>query len=318
MNILQKIKSPKDIKALSQEDLLELAVELRQAIIGSVCETGGHLASNLGTVELTVALHNVYDTPHDRIIWDVSHQTYSHKALTGRLDRLHTLRQYHGLAGYTKRSESEYDHFGAGHASTSISAALGFAAARDMANSDHKVIAVIGDGSMTGGLAFEGMNNAGSLKKNLLVILNDNTWSISKNVGAISKYMTGIMADEKMIKLRNEVWELTGKFKRRDKIRETIRGIENSIKGLLVPGMLFEKLGFRYFGPIDGHDLPLLIKTLKDLKQIPGPVMLHIATVKGKGYLPAEADAFKYHGVSKFDKITGTMAKGAPLSLIHI
>lgn len=310
-NYLSNISSPADLKRLTPDQLQLLAEELRSEIIGAVCETGGHLASNLGTVELTIALHYVFDTPSDKLIWDVSHQCYSHKALTGRREKLHTLRQYHGLAGYCKRAESEYDHFGAGHASTSISAALGFAVARDLAGETNKVVAIIGDGAMTGGLAFEAMNNAGAMKSNLLVVLNDNTWSISKNVGALSTYMTSIMADEKMVKLRAEIWDLVGRFKRREQIRETIRRMESSIKGFLVPGMLFEKLGFKYFGPIDGHDLPLLTKTLRDMKDIPGPVMLHIGTIKGKGYNPAEADAFKYHGVSKFDKITGTMDKSA-------
>jgi 1-deoxy-D-xylulose-5-phosphate synthase len=308
MKYLPKINSPEDIKSLTIEELTQLAEELRQEIVAVVSQTGGHLASNLGSVEMTIALHYVFDAPRDRILWDVSHQTYAHKLLTGRKDRIQSLRQYQGLAGYCKRDESEYDHFGAGHASTSISAALGFAAARDMAVHDHKVVAVIGDGAMTGGLAFEGMNNAGSLKKNLLVVLNDNTWSISKNVGSISKYLTGILIDEKFNKLRAEIWELTGRFKRRDKIRETIQRLENSVKSLLVPGMLFEKLGFRYFGPIDGHDLPLLIKTLKDIKNIAGPTMLHVGTVKGKGYAPAEGDAYKFHGIGKFDKVTGKTA----------
>ncbi|MCB2202040.1 1-deoxy-D-xylulose-5-phosphate synthase [bacterium] len=310
MQHLSSINSPADTKKLSVEELVELATECRQQIVSAVSRTGGHLASNLGAVELTLALHYIFDIPKDRIIWDVSHQTYTHKLLTGRRDRIDTIRQYRGLAGYSKRTESEYDHFGAGHASTSISAALGFAAARDHAEQDHRVIAVIGDGSMTGGLAFEAMNNAGSLKKNLLVILNDNTWSISKNVGSISRYLTNIMTDEKVRKLREEVWELTGKFKRRDKIRSTIARLEQSVKTLLVPGMLFENLGFKYFGPIDGHDLPMLVRTLGDLKDVRGPILLHVATVKGKGYAPAEGDAFKYHGVGKFDKVTGEAPKG--------
>jgi len=305
MKFLSKIDSPADLKKLSIDELNELAVEIRHELLAAVSETGGHLASNLGSVELTLALHYVYDAPKDKIIWDVSHQTYPHKLVTGRRDRIRTLRQYNGLAGYSRQQESEYDPYGAAHASTSISAALGFVVARDQSKQNHHVIAVIGDGSMTGGLAFEGLNNAGSLKKNLLVILNDNTWSISKNVGAISKYMTNIMADERFNKLRNEIWELTGKFKRRDKIRRTISDIEDSVKGFLVPGMLFQKLGFNYFGPIDGHDLPILIKTLQHLKNIGGPVMLHIGTVKGKGFAPAEADALSFHGVAQFDKITG-------------
>ncbi len=312
MKILPHIKSPADTRKLTLDELMILKDELRQDIVSAVSKTGGHLASNLGAVELTIALHHVFNLPKDKILWDVSHQTYGHKILTGRRDKIDTIRQYGGLAGFSKRSESEYDDYGAGHASTSISTALGFAAARDNVGGDNKVIAVIGDGSMTGGLAFEGMNNAGHLKKDLIVILNDNTWSISKNVGALSKYLTTILADEKFNKLRTEVWELTGKFKRRDKIRKTISNIEQSIKGFLVPGMLFQKLGFRYFGPIDGHDLPLMIKTLEDLKQISGPVMLHIATVKGKGYEPAEENAGAYHGVGKFDKVTGEIAKSSP------
>jgi len=308
LKYLSKIDSPADIKKLNIDELPELASEIRQELLSALCETGGHLASNLGSVELTLALHYVFNAPKDKIIWDVSHQTYPHKLVTGRRDRFRTLRQYNGLAGYARQAESEYDPYGAAHASTSISAALGFVVARDQAGQDHNVIAVIGDGAMTGGLAFEGLNNAGSLKKNLLVILNDNTWSISKNVGAISKYLTNIMADERFNKLRNEIWELTGKFKRRDKIRQTISDLEDSVKGLLVPGMVFQKLGFNYFGPIDGHDLPTLIKTLQHLKNLSGPVMLHIGTVKGKGYAPAEADAQTFHGVAKFDKITGKSA----------
>jgi 1-deoxy-D-xylulose-5-phosphate synthase len=307
---LNRINSPQDIKGLAQDELIELAAEVRQAIVTAVSETGGHLASSLGAVELTIALHHVFNTPNDKIVWDVGHQGYGHKILTGRRDQIDTLRQYNGLSGFLRRDESEYDAFGAGHASTSISAALGFAVARDLRGEKHKVVAVIGDGAMTGGLAFEGLNNAGSLKKDLLVVLNDNTWSISKNVGAISKYLTSIMADEKFNKLRKEVWEMTGRFKRRDAIRETVKRLENSIKNFLVPGMLFEKLGFRYFGPIDGHDLPLLIKTLEDISALHGPIMLHVATVKGKGYAPSEDDAKTYHGVGKFNKATGESAKG--------
>ncbi len=305
MKYLPNIASPEDLKQLTIDELTELAEELRLDIISSVSQTGGHLATNLGSVELTLALHYVFRLPQDRLIWDVSNQTYSHKILTGRRDRMNTLRQYRGLAGFAKRDESDYDHFGAGHASTSISAALGFAAARDNAGRDNKVVAIIGDGAMTGGLAYEGLNNAGSSKKDILVILNDNTWSISKNVGAMSRYLTSIMADEKFNKLRNEIWELTGRFKRRDKIRTTIARIEDSVMALVVPGMLFEKLGFRYFGPIDGHNLELVIKTLQDLKNLKGPLLLHVATVKGKGYGPAEGNPSKFHGVGKFDKITG-------------
>jgi len=296
------------------EELVELATEIRQDIISTVSQTGGHLASNLGSVELSIAIHYVFDLLTDRVVWDVSDQIYTHKILTGRRDRMNTLRQYGGLSGFAKRSESEYDHFGAGHASTSISAAFGMAAARDNAGEKHKVIAVIGDGAMTGGLAFEGLNNAGSSKKDLLVILNDNNWAISKNVGGMSHYLTTIMSDEKLNKLRDEIWELTGRFKRRDKIRKTISRIENSIKSLLVQGGFFENLGFRYFGPIDGHNIELLIKTLQRVNNLHGPILLHVATIKGKGYNPAEGNPCKYHGVGKFDKITGeTAPKGGNL-----
>jgi 1-deoxy-D-xylulose-5-phosphate synthase len=308
MKHLSDIKTPADLKKLTLEELEELAVEIRHEILSVLSQTGGHLGSNLGAVELTIALHYVFDLPTDKIIWDVSHQTYAHKLLTGRHERFKSIRQYKGLAGYSKRSESEYDAFGAGHASTSISAALGFAVARDQAGLDHKVVAVIGDGSMTGGLAFEGLNNAGSLKRDLLVVLNDNTWSISKNVGAISRYLTTVMADEKVRKLRSEIWEFTGRFKRRDKIRATVQRLEKSLKSLLVPGMLFENLGFRYFGPIDGHNITQLVQTLRDLKEMKEPVLLHIGTVKGKGFGPAEHDALKFHGVGKFDKVTGQAA----------
>jgi len=312
MKYLPQIALPEGLRRLSIDELPELAAEIRQAIISSVSKTGGHLATNLGSVELTLALHYVLNLPQDRIVFDVSNQTYAHKMLTGRAGRMDSLRQYQGLAGFAKRRESEYDHFGAGHASTSISAALGFAAARDNKGENHKVVAVIGDGAMTGGLAYEGLNNAGSLKKDLMVILNDNTWSISKNVGAMSRYLTGIMADEKFNKLRNEIWQVTGRFKRRDKIRETISRLEDSVLSLLTPGMLFEKLGFRYFGPIDGHDVGLVIKTLKDLSNLKGPLLLHVVTQKGKGFEPAEGDPSKFHGVGKFDKVTGEAAPKAP------
>ncbi|HHI03622.1 MAG TPA: 1-deoxy-D-xylulose-5-phosphate synthase, partial [candidate division Zixibacteria bacterium] len=253
----------------------------------------------------TLALHYCFDIPTDQIVWDVGHQSYVHKMLTGRRHQMNTIRQYRGLAGFPKRDESKADPFGAGHASTAISAAAGMAAARDHKGEKHKVIAVVGDGSLTGGLAFEGLNNAGASKMDLLVVLNDNEMSISKNVGALSKYLTGIMVDQRFNKLRNEIWELTGRFKRRDKIRAMVSNIEDSIKGLFVPGYIFDRLGFRYFGPIDGHDLPLMIKMLNQLKELSGPLLLHLVTVKGKGYAPAEADATKFHGIGAFDKITG-------------
>ncbi len=313
MSLLDKINDSSDLRRLSEDSLLQLADEIRQLIIQVVSTNGGHLASNLGVVELTMALHYCYDIGPDKIVWDVGHQSYVHKILTGRRDRLHTIRKHKGLSGFPKRSESEADPFGAGHASTSISSALGLAAARDFRGEDHKVIAVVGDGALTGGLAFEGLNNVGASKKDILVILNDNEMSISKNVGALSKYLTNIMTDKRFNKLRDEIWELTGRFRRRDKIRTMVSDIEKSIKSLFVPGYLFDKLGFRYLGPIDGHDLPLLIKTLTQLKDIPVPKLLHVVTVKGRGFAPAEADATKFHGIGAFDKVTGRSNKSSSL-----
>ena len=304
-NLLEKINLPLDLKKIPLEQLPKLAQEIREKIITVVSKTGGHLASNLGVVELTLALHYVFDSPRDKLIWDVSHQCYTHKLLTGRKDRFESLRQYEGISGFIKRAESEYDSFGAGHASTSISAALGMACARDQKGEDYKIVAVIGDGALTGGISFEGLNNAGSQGKDLLVILNDNSMSISPNVGAISKYLTGLLTDEKYNKLKTEVWELVGKFKRRDKIRAMVAQVEEGIKGFLVPGIIFEKLGFRYFGPLDGHDINQLIKTLEHLKSLKGAIFLHLLTQKGKGYKFAEEDSPKFHGVGKFDKVTG-------------
>ena len=305
MGLLDKIEQSSDVKRLEEGQLAELATEIRQEIISVVSNNGGHLASNLGVVELTLALHYCFDIPTDQIVWDVGHQCYVHKILTGRRNRIASIRQYGGLSGFPKRDESPADAFGAGHASTSISAALGLATARDQRGFNHQVIAVVGDGALTGGLAFEGLNNAGASRRNMLVILNDNEMSISKNVGALSKYLTNIMTDKRFNKLRDEIWELTGRFKRRDKIRAMVSDIEDSIKGLFIPGYLFDKLGFRYFGPINGHNLPLLIKTLKQIKDISGPKLLHVATIKGKGFAPAEANATKFHGIGSFDKITG-------------
>ncbi|MCJ7497805.1 MAG: hypothetical protein MUO78_06695, partial [candidate division Zixibacteria bacterium] len=303
--LLDKINSPADLKKVPLEKLAQLAQEIRDKIITVVSRTGGHLASNLGVVELTIALHYVFDLPKDKLIWDVSHQCYTHKLLTGRKDRFESLRQYQGLSGFTKRKESEYDSFGAGHASTSISAALGMACARDQKGEDYRIIAVIGDGALTGGISFEGLNNTGAQGKDLLVVLNDNAMSISKNVGAVSKYLTDLLTDERYNKLKAEIWEMVGRFKRRDKIRTMVAQAEESIKGFLVPGIIFEKLGFRYFGPIDGHDINQLIKTLEHLKNFKGPKLLHILTQKGKGYKFAEEDAPKFHGIGKFDKVTG-------------
>jgi 1-deoxy-D-xylulose-5-phosphate synthase len=303
--LLNEINSPGDLKKISLELLPQLAEEIRERIIGVVSKNGGHLASNLGAVELTIALHYVFDSPKDKIVWDVGHQSYTHKLLTGRKDRFESLRQHKGLAGFPRKEESEHDLFNVGHACTSISQALGLAIARDLKKEKFSVIAVIGDGALTGGLSYEGLNNVGAQKKNIIVILNENSMSISKNVGAMSKYLTDLLTDERYNKLKAEVWDLIGKFKRRDKIRAMVAQVEGSIKGFLVPGVIFEKLGFRYFGPIDGHDIPQLIKTLSHLKTLNGPTFLHILTKKGKGYPFAEKDAPRFHGIGAFDKVTG-------------
>ncbi len=311
--MLNMIQSSEDVKKLTQDQLLELADTIRQEIISTVSTTGGHLASNLGVVELTIALHYLYNIPNDQIVWDVAHQSYVHKLLTGRRNRFDTIRQYGGLSGFTKRTESEADPFGAGHASTSISAALGLAEANERLKLDKEVIAVIGDGSLTGGLSFEGLNNAGTLGRNLLVILNDNTMSISRNVGAISRYLTNMLTDESYNKIRDDIWRFVGRLRRADRIKSTVRHFEKQLKGLLVPGVVFERLGFRYFGPIDGHDLPMLLKTLEPIKELNGPRILHVITQKGKGYEPAEKDATKYHGVGQFNKVTGQSKKSTGL-----
>ncbi|MGB8657247.1 MAG: 1-deoxy-D-xylulose-5-phosphate synthase [Candidatus Zixiibacteriota bacterium] len=302
---LDLVNSPQDLKNVPVDKLGELAEEIRDRIITVVSRNGGHLASNLGAVELVLALHRVFDSPQDKIVWDVGHQCYAHKLLTGRKDRFQTLREYEGLSGFPSRSESEHDVFSVGHASTSISSALGIACARDHQGEKFSVIAIVGDGALTGGLAFEGLNNAGASGKNLIVILNDNRMSISKNVGALSRYLTDVLTDEKYNKLKSEVWDLVGKFKRRDKIRAMVAKVEEGIKGFLVPGSLFEKLGFRYFGPVDGHDIRGLIKILEQLKTLNGPILLHVVTRKGKGYKYAEEDAPRFHGIGAFDKVSG-------------
>jgi 1-deoxy-D-xylulose-5-phosphate synthase len=302
---LDRIDSPQDLKEIPVEKLDELAVEIREKIITVVSKNGGHLASNLGAVELTLALHRVFDSPRDKMVWDVGHQSYTHKLITGRKDRFDTLRKYKGLSGFPTWRENEHDILIVGHASTAISSALGIASGRDQKGENFSVIAVIGDGALTGGMAFEGLNNAGASGRNLIVILNDNSMSISKNVGAFSRYLTDLLTDEKYNKLKAEVWDLVGKFKRRDKIRAMVAKVEGSIKGFLVPGIIFEKLGFRYFGPVDGHDIGGLIKTLEQLKTLNGPILLHVLTKKGKGYKYAEEDAPRFHGIGAFDKVTG-------------
>ncbi len=317
--VLEKIKSPKDLKGLDQAELEALATEVRQLIIDVVSRTGGHLASSLGAVELAVALHYVYDTPSDRIVWDVGHQAYAHKILTGRRDSFHTLRTHGGISGFPKISESEYDAFGVGHSSTSISAALGMAAARDLSGENNAVIAVIGDGSMTAGLAFEGLNQAGHLKKDLVVILNDNEMSIAQNVGALSSFLSRKITGRFAQKLKQEI---EGFIESIPMIGGRLMGIakraEDSLITFLTPGMLFEGLGFNYLGPIDGHDIGLLVKTLRDVRELKGPVLVHVLTKKGKGFAPAEAEPSKFHGVGPFDVETGEVKKSSSISYTNV
>ena len=296
LNYLPNIKGPEDIRRLSKKELLELCEELRAHTIDTITEIGGHLAPTLGVIELTVALHYVYNTPEDKLIWDVGHQGYAHKLLTGRFEEFPTIRQFKGLSGFLKRSESEYDVIGAGHASTSISAALGIAEGRRQKNENFRVAAIIGDGAMTGGLAFEGINNAGHLGKQFLVVLNDNEMSISPNVGAISTYFTRLISNPLYNRVRNEFWDLTGKLPvARRKTRSFIKKVEESLKSLIIPGILFDELGFRYFGPIDGHDLNEVIHTLENIKDIQNPVLLHVLTKKGKGMVSMDVESREYH-----------------------
>ncbi len=298
LELLPNIKSPKDIKGFDTARLEQLCDEIREYTIDVVTNTGGHLAPTLGVVELTVALHHVFNTPEDKLVWDVGHQAYAHKILTGRFEAFKTNRQYKGLSGFLKRRESEYDVFGAGHASTSISAALGIAAARDHHHDDFRVCAIIGDGAMTGGLAYEGLNNAGHLRKQLLVILNDNEMSISPNVGAMRTYLTHIITNPLYNRVRDEIWKLIGGIPGGKKVLRTfLKKVEEGLKSMIVPGIIFDELGFRYFGPIDGHNMEEIVRTLNNIKDIKTPVLLHIITKKGKGMVVAEKDPVGYHGV---------------------
>jgi len=305
--LLASINSPADLKKLEPAQLQDVCDELRQYIIDMVSVNGGHFGASLGVVELTTALHYVYDTPKDLLVWDVGHQAYGHKILTGRRDQFHTNRVYGGLSGFPKRSESEYDTFGVGHSSTSISAALGMAVARDLDNSDKKVVAVIGDGAMTAGLAFEAMNNAGAMNSDILVILNDNNMSIDPNVGALKEYLADITTSKTFNKMRDEVYDMLGHFKSAgEKMRKVASRLESAMTAALTPGSLFRALGFKYYGPTDGHDVNGLRDMLEDLKEVKGPKLLHIVTVKGKGFAPAEREQTKWHASSSpFDKITG-------------
>jgi len=306
--LLDRIRTPADLRALPAGELRRLADELRAETISAVSVTGGHLGAGLGVVELTVALHYVFDTPHDRLVWDVGHQAYPHKILTGRRDRIRTLRQGGGLSGFTRRSESEYDPFGAAHSSTSISAALGMAVARDLAHRDNNVIAVIGDGAMSAGMAYEAMNNAGGLQSRLIVILNDNDMSIAPPTGAMSAYLARLVSSRTYMSLRDVAKQLAKRLPRffYDKAKQT----EEYGRGFFTGGTLFEELGFYYVGPIDGHNLDHLLPVLRNVRDMPrGPVLVHVVTKKGKGYPPAEAADDKYHGVSAFDVVTGAQAK---------
>ncbi|NOY66853.1 MAG: 1-deoxy-D-xylulose-5-phosphate synthase [Gammaproteobacteria bacterium] len=302
LSLLKSIHTPDDVRQLTRNQLKQLAEQLRHHLIEIVSQNGGHLSSSLGTVELTIALHHVFNTPDDRLIWDVGHQTYPHKMLTGRRERMHTVRKLHGLAGFPRREESEYDTFGVGHSSTSISAALGMAIANQHQENDRKAVAIIGDGAMTAGMAFEALNHAGDLDANLLVVLNDNKMSISKNVGGLSKYLARILSGKLYSGVKSGSKKALSSM---PSVLELARRAEEHMKGMIVPGTLFEELGFNYIGPIDGHDMDALVDTLKNLKQLEGPQFLHIVTQKGKGYSHAEENPCAFHGVSKFDKVTG-------------
>jgi len=306
--LLEKIDSPADLKLLNTEELATLAAEIRGFLLQTVSCTGGHLASNFGCVELTLALHYCFESPQDKIIWDVGHQAYTHKLLTGRRDVFHTQRQYKGISGFPKRSESPHDAFGAGHSSTSISAGLGMATANSLLARKNKVISVIGDGSLTGGLAFEGLNQAGHLGKNLIVILNDNDMSISKNVGAFASFVSRKLTGKYFRDLKKEMQSLLKSIPAiGTNILHFARKAENSLKGFLTPGTLFEALGFDYVGPINGHDLPQLIDVLRNCQTVEGPILIHVMTKKGKGYQPAEKDPDIFHGIGPFNIETGTL-----------
>ncbi|MRR07040.1 MAG: 1-deoxy-D-xylulose-5-phosphate synthase [Deltaproteobacteria bacterium] len=314
-DILSSIKSPDDLKVLAPAELETLAGELRETIITVCAANGGHLAPSLGVVELTIALHRVFSTPRDKIVWDVGHQAYAHKLLTGRRDSFPTLRKFGGISGFPKRSESPHDAFDVGHSSTSISSALGIAAARDLKHENTKVVAVIGDGSMTGGLAYEGLNHAGHLNKDLIVILNDNEMSIAENVGALSNFLSRTMTNEFVHRIKKDLQSfLEGLDGVGQSVLHVARKAEESLKGLFTPGMLFQAFGFEYIGPIDGHNLNQLVKTLESVKRFDNAVLIHVLTKKGKGYRPAEENPSLFHGIGPFDRETGKTrsSKGAP------
>jgi 1-deoxy-D-xylulose-5-phosphate synthase len=307
MTILERIDSPQALKSLTIRELRQLAHEIREEIIEVVSKTGGHLAPSLGAVELTLALHRVFDAPKDKIIWDVGHQSYAHKLITGRREEFHTLRQHGGISGFPTPRESEYDAYGVGHASTAISAALGMAAARDLLKKNFQVIAVVGDGALTGGMSFEGLNQTGFMRTNLTVVLNDNGMSISENVGGIARYLNRLITTPTYTYLKSDIWELLGKLPTglSTRARDVARKLKEGLKSFAVPTILFEELGFRYIGPLDGHDIKMLIDKLKFIKKTGGPTFLHVITEKGRGYAPAAREPSKFHGTGSFDKQTG-------------
>lgn len=322
--MLHQINLPADLRKLDKSQLRNVCNEVREFLVDSVSKTGGHLGAGLGAVELTVALHYAFNTPKDKLVWDTGHQAYPHKILTGRKDRLHTIRQLGGISGFLKREESEYDVFGAGHANTAISAALGVAAARDFEKEDYKVVAIVGDGSLTGGMAYEGLNNAGLLKKDIIVILNDNKMvSLSASnprLWSLHDYFSVAFTSPSYNKFRTNMWEMTGKLDAfGDRIRTAASKFEKGLKAIVTPGMMFEAIGFRYFGPFNGHNVLKLVEIFNHVKEFKGPILIHVTTEKGKGYAPAEADLSKLHGVSPFDKVTGISPKSeAPPAYTNI
>ncbi len=309
-----KIDYPQDLRKLDVKDLRTVCAEVREFLVDSVSKTGGHLGAGLGAVELAVALHYAFDTPTDKLIWDTGHQAYPHKILTGRKNRFHTMRQLNGISGFLRRVESEYDVFGAGHASTAISAALGVATARDFARKDFKVVAIVGDGSLTGGMAYEAMNNAGLLKKDLIVVISDNQMvslsAVNPTLWSFHNYFNELLTHPTYNKFKANVWELTGKLDTfGDRLRTVAHNVEKGLKAIVTPGMLFEALGFRYFGPFNGHNVIKLVEVFRHVKDLKGPILIHAITEKGKGYAPAEREATRLHGVTPFDKITGISPK---------
>ena len=308
--VLSKVDDPSNIRDLALPQLKQLCQDIRDYMVDTISEIGGHFGGGLGTVELTVAIHKVFNTPRDLVVWDTGHQAYPHKILTGRKEALRRIRKLGGISGFLKRNESEYDAFGAGHASTSISAALGMAVARDINKEDRKVVAVMGDGAMTGGMAYEAMNNSGIYKSDLIVVLNDNNMSIAPNVWTISNYFTEMISHPDYNKFKGQIWDLTGKLDQfGDRIRKIASRLESGIKAVITPGMLFEALGFRYFGPINGHNVHQLVKIFEQVRELKGPILVHAITEKGKGYKPAEEHSQRLHASTPFDKITGKAYK---------